>query len=617
MKIRTRLLVFNLTLLILTVSVLGVTFFIFGEKYLQHLAIKDVERASHQTLLTVDRFFKSRIAEQRTLSRSTFFFRKLDYDQIQSRFEDYRQYYHTYQSISFYDIQRIRRIDLNRLNLGLKSEMSDLFDRATKAEGPVFQFDVSSGTRPVVHFLTKVQASGEPLRGFVLATVPLANLKRSLVGLSDPQKGPLPSEVQLFSRDGSRIYSRLASTSLALKNEASTDFNLERGGAVLRSEQLENSGTLYESADAYTIFYEKTNLAEPANSWKLAYRVNKHELEKPIVVMRKLILAIFAVLVLVAVALNSWLSQSLLLPIETLTSSMLTYNLTEVSVDQKELRRPDEIGVLTRGVHDLTERLKTNFAELSTTSKFVALGEMAAGIAHEINNPLTVIMGRAAMLDRMGDTVEGKNVRESSQKIIEMVHRITRTIHALRVYARSGESDPVGVESVESIIESTLDISLERMRLASIDVKVTIDPADAVIIARPVQVSQILMNLLNNAHDAIVASNAEERWIQVCVSETATCVRICVQNSGPRISKHVELRLFEPFFTTKPSGVGTGLGLTISQRLAAANGATLRLESSASLTTFLIEFPRPDLTLLHDNDAAPEANPKNGAGKGV
>lgn len=601
MKIRTRLLVFNLTLLVLTVGILGVAFFIFGEKYLHHLAIRDVERASHQTLLAVDRFFNSRIAEQRNLSRSTFFFRKLDFDQIQSRFEDYRQYYHTYQSISFYDVQRVRRIDLNRLDLNMKTEMTELFDRAMKAEGPVYQFDVSSGTRPVVHMLTKVQNTGESLRGFVLATVPLANLKRTLMTLSNPQGAPLPSEVQLFSRDGSRIYSRLASppeVPHGAEAAEGSDIDIQKADRIIRSQPLAEQGTLYESDSNYTIIYEKTSLSEPSNSWKLAYRVNKAELEKPIVVMRKLMLSIFAMLLLIAIALNRWLSQSLLMPIENLTASMLNYSLGEATATQKELRRPDEIGVLTRGVHDLTERLKSNFAELSTTSKFVALGEMAAGIAHEINNPLTVIMGRAAMLDRIGTAADPTNVRESSQKIIEMVHRITRTIHALRVYARSGENDPVGVESVESIIESTLDICLERMRLASVNVDVTIEPPDAVIIARPVQVSQILMNLLNNAHDAIVGANPAERWIQICVSETDQCVRIGVQNSGPRISKDVEQKLFKPFFTTKPSGIGTGLGLTISRRLADANGAKLRLESSSAFTTFVVEFPRPDLTLL-------------------
>jgi C4-dicarboxylate-specific signal transduction histidine kinase len=252
----------------------------------------------------------------------------------------------------------------------------------------------------------------------------------------------------------------------------------------------------------------------------------------------------------------------------------------------------------------LTERMKRNFAELSTTSKFVALGEMAAGIAHEINNPLTVIMGKASLLEKAGEHVDANLVHESSIKIIEMVHRITRTVHALRVYARSGETDPVGVESVESIINSTLDVCLERLRLASIRIDVSIEPTDAMIIARPVQISQILMNLLNNAHDAIMAADrageisSSDKWIRLTAKETATHVLIAVENGGPRIPQGVAQRLFEPFFTTKPSGVGTGLGLMISRRLAHVNGSDLQFDISSPITRFELTFPRPDLELL-------------------
>ena len=184
-----------------------------------------------------------------------------------------------------------------------------------------------------------------------------------------------------------------------------------------------------------------------------------------------------------------------------------------------------------------------------------------------------------------------------------MVHRITRTIHALRVYARSGEADAVGVESVESIITSTLDICLERLRLASIHIDVVIEPHDTMVIARPVQISQILMNLLNNAHDAIMTADREtvlpasEKWIRIVAHETSTQVLISVENGGPRITTEVAARLFQPFFTTKPSGVGTGLGLTISRRLATLNGSDLRYDSSSPFTRFELAFPRPELEL--------------------
>jgi signal transduction histidine kinase len=599
MKIRTRLLVFNILVMAVAVLTLGGTFFVFGEQYLHHVAIDQISRSSRQTLVVVESFFDTRIAEQKTLAKSTFFFRKLDYDQIQARFEDYRQYYQTYQSISFFDVGRVRKIDLNRLDLEVKSDANSLFDRAAKADGPVYEFDTSKPLRPLVRFLTKVQYRNQPPVGFVMATVPLTNLQRTLLTLANTVAAQSHADVQLFSREGSRVYSRLQTEGTVTDSGPN-----EPLGLLAKPVILDDGGILYETADYFTIIFERNNEKRPKNSWKLAFRVAKHDLERPIVLLRKMMVSIFFALLLVAMALNRWLTQSMLLPLENLTASMQSYNLGRVDTTIDDLERDDEIGVLTRGVHDLTERMKRNFAELSTTSKFVALGEMAAGIAHEINNPLTVIMGKAALLEKAGPSPDATLVNDSSIKIIEMVHRVTRTIHALRVYSRSGETDAVGVESVESIINSTLDICLERLRLASIQIDISIDPIDAMITARPVQISQILMNLLNNAHDAIVTADREgglpasEKWIRLIVLETATHVSIAVENGGPRIPDAVAARLFEPFFTTKPVGVGTGLGLMISRRLANANGSDLRFESSSPHTRFELAFPRPDLELL-------------------
>lgn len=603
MKIRTRLLVFNVLLMIVTVATLGGTFYVFGEQYLYRVAIDQIARAGRHTLIVVERFFDTRIAEQKTLAKSTFFYRKLDYEQIQSRFEDYRHYYQTFQSISFFDVNRIRRIDLNRLDLNLKSESNKLFERALESDSPVYEFDTTVPLRPLVRFLTKVQRGRERPIGFVMATVPLTDLQRTLVTLANSVAAQSHAEVQLFSLDGTRIYARPDPDNASAQSQPNEPIGLKA-----KPVQLLEGGTLYETADHFTIIFERSSGTGPANSWKLAFRVAKGELEQPIVLLRKMMVAMFFALLLVAIALNRWLTQSMLLPLENLTASMESYKVGRAApTSTDDLNRNDEIGVLTRGVHDLTERMKMNFAELTTTSKFVALGEMAAGIAHEINNPLTVIMGKAALLEKAGDSADRELVHETTAKIIEMVHRITRTIYALRVYARSGETDAVGVESIESIVNSTLDICLERLRLASIRIDVSIDPIDAMVIARPVQISQILMNLLNNAHDAIMSADrdssagldASEKWIRLTARETQSHVVIWVENGGPRIETEVTRRLFEPFFTTKPSGVGTGLGLSISRRLAIANGSDLRFDSSAPFTRFVLEFPRPDLELTH------------------
>jgi signal transduction histidine kinase len=609
MKIRTRLLIFNAAILTVTATVLAATFFLFGEKLLHQLAIGEINSTSQQALSVVERFFETRLAEQKNLARSTFFFRPLEYDVIQGRFEDYRNYFQTYQSISFYDTKRIRRIDLNRLDLLNTGAPAHVFDAALKTSEPIMHFDLSNPLRPAVMFVTRIQRKGEPLKGFISAIVPLVSMHQALAGLAQPLSSQIRSDVQIFADDGTRIYSRLESHGLSdpdlliesidsLADGASRNPSLAR---IIKNSESNDAATLYESRAAFTAVYRRTG-ENVQKSWRLALRVLKEDIERPITLIRYMVISLFISILLVALALNRWLSHSLFQPIEALTASLQTADLNPTRPTLGEKGGQDEIGVLTRGLNEMTTRLRSNFAEASSAAKFAALGEMAAGIAHEINNPLTVILGKAVLLEKTARDANLPVLQESSNKIVEMVTRISKTIHALRVYSRSGDSDPIGAETVQSIIDSTLDICSERLRLASIHLEVKVEPLDTVVLARPVQISQILMNLLNNAHDALVALSAEQntesnRWIKIDARETETEVRIAVENGGPLIPLETARRLFEPFFTTKPIGAGTGIGLTISQRLATANNARIEFDETASVTRFVLVFPRADLEL--------------------
>lgn len=609
MKIRSRLLIFNVAILTVTASVLATTFFIFGANFLHQIAIGEINSTSQQALSVVDRFFESRVAEQKILAQATFFFRKLDYPQIQARFDEYRNNFQTYQSISYYDTNRIRRIDLNRLDLQNRGAPDHVFDAAIKTSEPVMHFDLSNPMRPAVMFVTRLQRKAEPLRGFISAVVPLVSMQQSLAGLAQPLSSQIRSDVQIFAEDGTQIYSRLESQGLSnpslsvesldtLADRARRDPKLAR---VLKQVGSADDAILYESKTSFTAVHKRIG-DNGHNSWRLALRVLKEDIDRPITLFRYLMISLFITILLVALALNRWLSHSLFQPIEALTSSLQTFDLHSKKGTLDDNVGQDEIGVLASGLSELTSRLRSNLAEVSSAAKFAALGEMAAAIAHEINNPLTVILGKAVLLEKTARDANIPALEESSNKIVEMVTRISKTIHALRIYARSGDSDPIGAESVQSIIDSTLDICSERLRLASIRLDVNVDPPDTVILARPVQVSQILMNLLNNAHDALVSlpngpASQDGRWIKINARETEMEVHIAVENSGDLIPAETARRLFEPFFTTKPSGTGTGIGLTISQRLAAANHARIEFDESASFTRFVLIFPRADLEL--------------------
>lgn len=308
-----------------------------------------------------------------------------------------------------------------------------------------------------------------------------------------------------------------------------------------------------------------------------------------------ILLATFAALLGTVVALNRWISDSMLTPLERLTESIVAIGAGRLDVIVPNSHRTDEVGILARGVQNMTGKIKSNFAELSSAAKFVALSEMATGITHETNNPLTVIMGKALILERQKGA---EYVHDSASKIIEMVTRITNTLSAFRVYARPRTDDVIGAASIQSIVDSTLGICAERFRLASIRVEVSVKPADSTIIARANQISQILMNLLNNAYDALtipaVPLKNDEKWIRIEAVENEWAVTVAVENGGPKISPQVIAHIFEPFFSTKPRSDGTGIGLAISRRLAEANDAKLYLDTKSPHTRFALEFARPE-----------------------
>ncbi|MCS6837777.1 MAG: PAS domain S-box protein, partial [Bdellovibrionaceae bacterium] len=212
-------------------------------------------------------------------------------------------------------------------------------------------------------------------------------------------------------------------------------------------------------------------------------------------------------------------------------------------------------------------------AQLVTASKLSALGELAAVLTHEINNPLSVVLGRVEMLLNL---LQNKDA-VSKQKLIEMLEsiqvtaqRIEKIMKTVQALAHQSDSEYPEKVTVRSVIESVLDIFGPRLKRHQVAVRVDIPDDQWSLETRPTEVFQILSNLLSNAIDA-VRELPEDRWVAIRVSRKDRGFQFCVEDSGPGVGSHIVNRLFTPFFTTKGVGVGTGLGLTISQSLAHKN----------------------------------------------
>ncbi|MDQ3234354.1 MAG: ATP-binding protein [Pseudobdellovibrionaceae bacterium] len=247
-------------------------------------------------------------------------------------------------------------------------------------------------------------------------------------------------------------------------------------------------------------------------------------------------------------------------------------------------------------VLDITESKKAQLT-LARTRHLTALGEMAGGVAHEINNPLSVINGRVAVLLKKfhAQNLEPAILQSGLEQVQRTVSRIARIVDSMRRLSRTDiNSEDARPGKIDAILRETLEFTEDK--LSKYEIRLMIhDPlmmSEALVMLRGFGLSQILINLIANAVDAIDSESEPERWIRVELGRSSQgLVQIKVVDSGQGIAKAIRHKIMDPFFTTKPAGKGTGLGLSLSQRIAEEHGGRLTYDDEAVHTTFVLELP--------------------------
>lgn len=249
-------------------------------------------------------------------------------------------------------------------------------------------------------------------------------------------------------------------------------------------------------------------------------------------------------------------------------------------------------------------RMKEQEAKIAESSKMASLGEMASSIAHEINNPLTIIYGKARQiqyyLDQPNAQLLHAKIQADALKIITTVDRISRIIKGLRKISRDASGDSMTITTVKELIDETLSFCQQRFQQSSIDFRLNMNYTGDVF-CRQTEISQVILNLLNNSYDAVLA--LDTRWVELHVDKIENNLVIAVTDSGRGISKEVQNKIFQPFFTTKEVGKGTGLGLSISKGIIEAHSGRFYLDETASNTKFIVEIPL-NVTSIKTNQAA-------------
>ncbi len=263
---------------------------------------------------------------------------------------------------------------------------------------------------------------------------------------------------------------------------------------------------------------------------------------------------------------------------------------------QKYESNGDKIVVCIEDISSLVEKnqeLEALRTKSMQSSRMAILGELTSGIAHEINNPLTIILNHAEKLRNHFLSTDSSNQEDSIRridKILNTSQRIEKIVKSLRMFTRDGSKDPFKNTSISSLINESLEICSETLKYHQIQLIIdSIDPA-LTIDCRSTQISQIILNLIGNSKDAIL--NLDEKWIKIEVADIGECVRFSLTDSGNGIPKAIANQLTEAFFTTKEAGSGTGLGLSISKTIIDSHFGQLFVDHDCLNTKFVFDIPK-------------------------
>lgn len=249
---------------------------------------------------------------------------------------------------------------------------------------------------------------------------------------------------------------------------------------------------------------------------------------------------------------------------------------------------------LEKLVEQRTAELEEARAKSFHASKLVALGEMASGVAHEINNPLAIIAGTVMSLEksRKKGIMTDEYFFKSTEKVRETVDRISKVVSALNIVSRADSELHKEKVSLRRILESVVGLCRERFRKNDIELRIDLkDEKFGVLVhCNQALMSQVFMNLLNNSFDAVMENADKAKWIKIDIVTTDDFHEIRVTDSGHGVPEEIRDKIFNPFFTSKSFGNGSGLGLSMSLGILKELGGNLSLDDTIS-SCFIVKLP--------------------------
>jgi PAS domain S-box-containing protein len=252
------------------------------------------------------------------------------------------------------------------------------------------------------------------------------------------------------------------------------------------------------------------------------------------------------------------------------------------------------------------ENLRLTQEQLLQSEKMAAVGQLISGVAHELNNPLTAILGYSQLLTSSGKM--GAQGLEYSEKLYKQAQRTHRIVQNLLSFARQHKPERVPAQ-INQIIEDTLALREYDLRANNIRVHLGLEKDLPLTAADPHQLQQVFLNMINNAMDAILDHAKEgDLWVETCENENGIAIEFTDSGAGVQEAS----RVFDPFYTTKPVGKGTGLGLSICYGIVTEHGGTIRVKNAPPRgASFTIELPHQQTASADKQSAPPQLGEAN------
>jgi len=280
-------------------------------------------------------------------------------------------------------------------------------------------------------------------------------------------------------------------------------------------------------------------------------------------------------------------------------------SLLSVEVSSRIINLGDHM-VLQNFVRDITMRKQTQ-AQLIQSSKLATLGEMATGTAHEINQPLNIIRMAAETLTELlaaGDVLTADFLKSKLERISSQVERATNIIDRMRTFGRKPGEHATKISAKDVVLRATGHLR-EQLRLGGAELQLHIPDACRPIMGDPIQLEQVILNLISNARDAIEnkmdtekEGKVNERIAVNLIDDPSTsAIKIVVKDTGGGIPEEVLPKVFDPFFTTKEVGKGTGVGLSISYGIITEMGGTITAANTDGGAEFTVTLQAADENL--------------------